>query len=160
MNIMSNILSLILKIEFKITSWGSDEMRTKMIYKFKPFKRLSANFDLCVSVCSDIDGHLPYFYDVDTILSHLYQNNTLNDLHFAESRRRIAKIDRELTFFISAEYDFQKKSWSSGNFEITDGKWAETNDSEEKYPILEDRLGCLLKYRATVQHIPDINGTP
>ena len=117
----------------------------KVIYKFQPSKRLAANFELCASDCSDIDGHLPYFYEVDTILNDLYQNNSLSDLHFADYRRRIAKIDRELTFFISSKYDFQKKSWSSGNFEITDAKWAETNDSEEKYPILEDRLGCQLE---------------
>ena len=38
-------------------------------------------------------------------------------------------------------YDFQKKSWNSGYFQISDKDWAKNNDlGEKKYPILDDKL--------------------
>ena len=63
------------------------------------------------------------------------------------------KIDnsRLLTFFISGKYDFQKKSWCSGYFDIYDEDWSKSNYGEHRFPVLLDRL--LLVYRKRDERI-------
>ena len=60
-----------------------------------------SNFESCKKDCTDINGHLPYFYDVDLILSQLYENNSINDLDFPDFRRMNMQNDKELTFYVS-----------------------------------------------------------
>ena len=47
---------------------------------------------------------------------------------------------RKFSFFISTKYDFHKRTWKSGGFEIKENYWAERNVDEQMYPILDDRL--------------------
>ena len=44
---------------------------------------------------------MPYFYEVDSILSQLYENNSINDFEFPDFRRVNMQNDRELAFFVS-----------------------------------------------------------
>ena len=60
------------------------------------FQRLTSYFESCQTDCEDMDGHLPYFYEVESILSQLFVNNTIDDLQFpiftADFRRHSMEI--------------------------------------------------------------------
>ena len=53
---------------------------------------------------------------------------------------------QKFSFFITAKYDFQTKIWDSGGFEIDKDRWAQTNENELVYPIINDRLLLVRQY--------------
>ena len=92
---------------------------------------------------------MPYLYEVDSILSQLYQNGSINESNFPIfstasfpilAKDSLKETARKFSFFISAKYDFQKRTWNSGGLEINKDYWAERNADEQMYPILDDRL--------------------
>ena len=48
--------------------------------------------------------------------------------------------DRSLRFFLSTEYDFETKTWSSGGRVIPIYAWAESAKHELSFPVLNDRM--------------------
>lgn len=112
-------------------------------------KSLALNKTNCELNCTVNGGHIPYLYEVDSILSQLYQNETINVSNFpifSSTNLPILPKDsleesfRKFSFFISTKYDFQKRTWKSGGFEIKENYWAERNVDEKMYPILDDTL--------------------
>ena len=101
------------------------------------------NSTTCEVNCSDIGGHIPYLYEVDSVFSDLIKNETINATTypiFTERKHSTVENARKFAFHISATYNFQSKTWKSGGFEIQKNYWAETNPNEENFPILNDRL--------------------
>ena len=73
--------------------------------------------------------------------SQLFENKTINATVYPIFRvRRVSSVDDlEFLFHISAKYNFEAEIWKSGGLEIKKHYWAETNQWEPKYPILNDR---------------------
>ena len=61
------------------------------------FKSLTSYYESCQTDCKDAKGHVPYFYEVESIINQLYENNTINDIEFpmftADFRRRNIEMD-------------------------------------------------------------------
>ena len=107
------------------------------------------NSTTCELNCSTIGGHIPYLYEVDSVVSDLIKNETINATTypiFTERKHSTVENARKFAFHISATYNFQSKTWKSGGFQIRKNYWAETNPNEDNFPILNDRLllhrGC------------------
>ena len=92
---------------------------------------------------------MPYLYEVDSILSQLYQNGSINFSNFPIftasnfpilPKYSLEKTGRKFSFFISTKYNFQKRYWKSGGLRIKENNWADRNMDEKMYPILDDRL--------------------
>ena len=47
---------------------------------------------------------------------------------------------QDYSFYISAEYDFDKSIWRSGWFEIESEWWKKSETNDFQYPILNDRM--------------------
>ena len=111
-------------------------------------KSLAVNETICELNCTVIDGHMPYVYEVDSILNKLYINGSISETNFpifTEDSWQIRtwlteESSRKFSFFISAKYDFYKRIWNSGGLKIKKKYWAERNMDEQVYPILDDRL--------------------
>ena len=106
------------------------------------------NLTACEEECVAINGHIPYLYEADIVLSEILKNGTISTAmypifanYLSDGRKSISKEkSRKFTFFISTTYNFQTKLWKSGGFEIIEKRWAEVNSNEPTYPILNDRL--------------------
>ena len=108
------------------------------------------NSTICNDNCTAMNYRMPYFYEVDSILAQLFENETINATdypiftdHVSNMRHRSSsepQYQREFKFYISADYNFETKIWKSGGFEIRENYWAKRNENEPKYPILNDRL--------------------
>ena len=114
------------------------------VFFSKPEESLRMNSTICELNCSAINGHIPYLYEVDSVVADLIKNETINTTIypiFAE-RKRISIVEdyRKFTFHISATYNFQTRTWKSGGLRIQKNQWAETGPSEANFPILDDRL--------------------
>ena len=48
--------------------------------------------------------------------------------------------DRSMRFFLSTEYDFKTKKWTSGGKIIPTHAWAKSNQHELPFPVLEDQI--------------------
>ena len=109
---------------------------------------MAVNETTCEQNCTVQEGHMPYLYEVDSILSQLYVNGSINATHFpifSEDSWQIRnwaskESSRKFSFHVSTKYDFRNGIWNSGGFEIERKYWAERNLDEEMYPILDDRL--------------------
>ena len=60
---------------------------------------------------------------------------------------------RKFTFYILAKYNFESRIWKSGGFEINEKYWTERNETEPKYPILNDRLRLTRSQWSQPDHI-------
>ena len=106
------------------------------------------NETICELNCTVIDGHMPYLYEVDSILNKLYINGSISETNFpifTEDSWQIRtwltdENSRKFSFLISAKYDFHKRIWNSWGLKINKKYWAERNLDEQVYPILDDRL--------------------
>ena len=102
------------------------------------------NSTTCDVNCTTMGGHMPYLYEVDSIFTELFKNKTSIATFqpiFHEMRRfAIVQSSQKFTFHISASYNFETEIWKSGGFKIKENFWAETNEYEQKFPILNDRL--------------------
>lgn len=74
------------------------------------------------------------------MLSKLFKNNSLNSEEFPileqPLRRRLATDDKEFQFFISAEYNFETKTWKSWHLEIDEDQWMDSNTTFYRFPLL------------------------
>ena len=113
------------------------------------------NSTTCEEKCNTIDGHLPCLYDVDSVLTQLFENKTINATVypiFREMKTISSGNDIEFTFHTRARYNFQTEIWKSCGFEIKKQQWAETNEREPKYPLLNDRLLLIRNQWPTEDH--------
>ena len=80
---------------------------------------------------------------VDLILDQLFTNNTIDRSKFPKFHegRRVKKNERDISFFLNANYDFKNRIWKSGFFKIQDEDWESLgiiDGAGYKYPILGD----------------------
>ena len=70
----------------------------------------------------------------------IYKKNSLNDDDFPILRDRFRHAkqsdEKHFKFYISAQYNFQKKSWKSWYFELQSSQWYDTNTTEYRFPLL------------------------
>ena len=100
---MGVVLSLVFNVEFKIISQVQLSYQWEVLdrYEIKPGNSLRTNSTTCEENCSAIDGHLPCLYDVDSVLTQLFENKTINATAysiFREMRRFSSGQDLEFTF--------------------------------------------------------------
>ena len=77
---------------------------------------------------------------VESILSKIYKNNSLNTDDFPILNDLLCPTgsgdDKNLKFYISAQYSFENKNWKSWYFKIHNSQWHDTNTTEYRFPIL------------------------
>ena len=74
---------------------------------------------------------------MNPILDQLFSNDTINRSKFPIFKsRRLKKIEKDITFFLNTNFDFEKNIWKSGFFKIQEHDWEITDKTEYKYPIL------------------------
>ena len=120
------------------------------------------NSTTCNENCTSQDYRMPYFYEIDSVLDQLFENGSINATdypiftdHVSDMRHRSStenEYQREFKFYISAKYNFETRMWTSGGFEIKENYWAERNENEPKYPILNDRLFLVRNYFRSSNH--------
>ena len=62
------------------------------------------------------------------------------DVYIQPLRCLKVQNDKDYAFHISAEYDFDKRIWRSWWFQIEGDWWRDSNITDHKYPILNDRF--------------------
>ena len=76
--------------------------------------------------------------EVDPVLEQLYINDTIKRslIPLAENWRRVNTSERNFRFFLNSQFDFSKKIWMSGLFNLKTNDWAMSDTDEYKFPIL------------------------
>ena len=84
-------------------------------------------------------------FSVHIILNKIYKNYTLNhvdfpifkeNLLFQVTNRTTNSVHLGFQFFVSAEYNFETKIWSSWHFSIDNSHWKNSNTTSYQFPIL------------------------
>ena len=75
---------------------------------------------------------------VETILSRLFTNNTIDKSKFPVFGQypQHKRNERHITFFLNTNYDFKNQVWNSGFFKIHEIDWVTSDTVEYKFPIL------------------------
>ena len=75
---------------------------------------------------------------VETILSRLFTNNTIDKSKFPVfgQHPQHNRNERHITFFLNTNYDFKNQVWNSGFFKIHEIDWVTSDTVEYKFPIL------------------------
>ena len=125
MKMIEQIITLVINIEFNITALATD-------------------FQSCRETCDGLDGYIPYLSEVNLIHNQLYINGSLkkNKFPIFHDKRRIASDDKKLPFFISITYDYSRRIWKSGFFEIDQNYWDASYDYDYRFPIEGNGFGC------------------
>ena len=76
--------------------------------------------------------------EVDPVLEQLYISDTIKRslIPLAENWRRVNISERNFRFFLNSQFDFSKKIWRSGLFNLKKKDWAMSDTDEYKFPIL------------------------
>ena len=167
---MEFVLSVIFNLDFKILSRVlqcsarySKLLNAKnkcVIFPVKPAKSLHMTSSICKVNCTAIDGHMPYLYEVESVLTKLLINGTINSTdypifteHLSDMRSdSLFEKSQQFKFFVSTTFDFESKVWKSGGFEISEERWAKRNQNEPVFPILNDRLLLVQNAWASYDH--------
>ena len=84
--------------------------------------------------------HKVFFQKVESILNQLYIGENINrekyEIFESWERAFSDKNDRDFKFFISTNYNYEKRIWKSWLYEITENDWKSTDTDEYRFPVL------------------------